>query len=239
MNQRKLGFVRAKQKKVMVGSMIGWGGEDPGPRWLRPLLRTSFFVPCEVHAESSKNECNMYCLDCMRNALCSYCLAQHREHHVVQIRRSSYHDVIRESEVSKFIDVSWVQTYVINSHKIVFLNGRPQPRHGRGVTNTCEICGRSILDDSFRFCSLGCKLGGMKRDPGLTFALYPKHGRESLHGSESDESWVPRKLRKTSAFDCSTGVTLATSDGSISPATPPIVSYRTSRRKGIPRRAPF
>lgn len=225
--------------------MIRLENEDLGPSWLVPLLRTSFFAPCPIHGHSNKSECNMYCLDCMGNALCSYCLSHHKDHHVVQIRRSSYHNVIRVSEVQKFLDISSVQTYIINSAKIVFLNERPQPRPGKGVTNTCEICCRSLLD-SFRFCSLGCKLGGMKRDPQLTFALRPKHTRESMfQGSESEDSSTPKKLQKMMiAFDRSMEYSNSGDEtgnfSSISPSTPPINHCRRARRrKGIPHRAPF
>ncbi|KAI3427739.1 uncharacterized protein J3R85_009157 [Psidium guajava] len=243
----------------MVSPIIRMGDDDLSLPWLKPMLRASYFLPCPVHGVSNKSECNMFCLDCAGNALCSYCLDDHRDHRVVQIRRSSYHDVVRMNEIQKYIDISWVQTYVINSAKIVFLNARPQPRPGKGVTNTCEICRRS-LHDCFRFCSLGCKLNAMKRgdDPDLTFTLKLKPGRDALSGDfESDESSTPKKRRKPLCsgrlmdraalfsdikIDSGERLTWSGNDdaASISPGTPPIYNHSNARRrKGIPHRAPF
>ncbi|KAF8412799.1 hypothetical protein HHK36_000769 [Tetracentron sinense] len=201
---------------------MGVGGPDNEdnrwPSWLCPLLQTKFFVQCKFHANSHKSECNMYCLDCMNGALCSLCLAYHKDHQLIQIRRSSYHDVIRVSEIQKILDVTEVQTYIINSARIVFLNERPQPRPGKGVTNTCEVCDRGLLD-SFRFCSLGCKIAGTSKN-------YRKEKRSDSVSEESYSSCSSshgREKKKVQSF-----------------SPPTVVNYRTAKmRKGIPHRAPM
>nr|CAE04875.2 OSJNBa0086O06.23 [Oryza sativa Japonica Group]CAH67961.1 OSIGBa0142I02-OSIGBa0101B20.4 [Oryza sativa]CAH68537.2 OSJNBa0009P12.2 [Oryza sativa Japonica Group] len=223
----------------------GGGGECDGaenqrwPPWLKPLLATSFFGQCKLHADSHKSECNMYCLDCMNGALCSQCLSYHRDHHAIQIRRSSYHDVIRVSEIQKVLDITGVQTYIINSARVVFLNERPQPRPGKGVTNTCEVCERSLLD-TFRFCSLGCKIVGTSGD-------YRGRKRHAGGGIKKTKKLHKGAAAVPSDSDDSSTTTSGGSDKSsvvqsFTPSTPPATanSYRTGkRRKGVPHRSPF
>lgn len=138
------------------------------PGWLEALLSTRFFLACGAHPGSPRNECNMFCIDCRASAaaaFCYYCRShRHSSHRVIQIRRSSYHDVVRVTEVEDVLDIGGVQTYVINSARVLFLNERPQPRGagaaaGKAAASpyNCEICGRALLDP-FRFCSLGCKV---------------------------------------------------------------------------------
>ncbi|KAM0000775.1 putative transcription repressor PLATZ family [Helianthus debilis subsp. tardiflorus] len=205
------------------------------PLWLKPLLRENFFVQCKLHADSHKSECNMYCLDCVNGALCSVCLHHHQDHRAIQIRRSSYHDVIRVSEIQKFLDISSVQTYVINSAKVVFLNERPQPRPGKGVTNTCEVCDRGLLD-SFRFCSLGCKIVGTSVNFQRNMKISPEKKHLIMAVSDSDDSNNSASRLRQRSNHTNTRI------HSFSPSTPPqnATSFQTAkRRKGIPHRSPM
>ncbi|KAF7026152.1 hypothetical protein CFC21_038279 [Triticum aestivum] len=208
------------------------------PTWLELLLATQFFTICTNHLSSTRNECNLFCIDCeeSKGGFCYYCRSRHHStHRVIQIRRSSYHDVVRVAELKDILDISDVQTYVINSATVVFLNERPQHR-GCGVSAikassssyNCEICNRALLDP-FRFCSLGCNLKGIKEDMRTSVPI----------GDIIDYT------RKDDDTDSSnTSGNSGNNEGSCSdadyckdnPSPPRVIRHR---RKGIPQRAPF
>lgn len=225
------------------------------PPWLEPLLTTHFFTTCSVHPDAARSECNMYCLDCpSSSSFCFYCRSEaHDGHRVVQIRRSSYHDVVRAAEIQKVLDIGGVQTYVINSARVLFLNERPQPRQQAGgggggggsggskvasSQHACEICARSLLDP-FRFCSLGCKLVGIKRKGDACFLLgggdqeeeeaAAASGGSGGYGGGGGEGNVTGGLPERGGR--------AENDVRLSSTPPP--QHVSRRRKGIPHRAPF
>ncbi|CAK9178846.1 unnamed protein product [Ilex paraguariensis] len=203
------------------------------PPWLEPLLNTAFFSTCRTHQDAARSECNMYCLDCNGDAFCFYCRSsKHKDHQVIQIRRSSYHDVVRVSEIQKVLDISGVQTYVINSARVLFLNERPQPKTGKGVSHICEVCGRNLLDP-FRFCSLGCKLVGIKRNGNANFTL----GAENEVVMQRGEGISRRVISSSTTRE--EEELRGGSQQDICPPTPPPPPSNARRRKGIPHRAPF
>ncbi|KAK3434766.1 uncharacterized protein LOC104442025 [Eucalyptus grandis] len=229
--------IKPKNRRIMGGGGPDEEDNNRWPQWLKPLLQESFFVQCKIHADSHKSECNMFCLDCVNGPLCSLCLASHKDHRTIQIRRSSYHDVIRVSEIQKVLDITGVQTYIINSARVVFLNERPQPRPGKGVTNTCEVCERSLLD-SFRFCSLGCKIVGTSKN----FVKEKRNLRRSSMVSDDDsEDSYSSSSRPAGAGGHGGRRRASKKVQSFSPSTPPATapSFRIAkRRKGIPHRSP-
>ncbi|WOK91608.1 hypothetical protein Cni_G00299 [Canna indica] len=131
------------------------------PAWLEALDKLKFFASCSVHENARKNEKNVCCLDCC-TAICPHCLRSHRRHRLVQIRRYVYHDVVRLQDLDKLIDCSSVQSYTINSSKVIFLKKRPQSRQFKGSGNVCTSCDRT-LQEPYIHCSLECKVDYISR----------------------------------------------------------------------------
>ncbi|KAF9587638.1 hypothetical protein IFM89_004470 [Coptis chinensis] len=126
------------------------------PAWLEGLIGETFYELCGVHENLRKNEKNIFCLNCCRS-ICTHCHPSHASHHLLQVRRYVYHDVIRLNELEKLIDCSYVQPYTINRAKVMFLNQRPQARPSTGSPNVCLTCER-VLRDPYHFCCLSCKV---------------------------------------------------------------------------------
>ena len=100
---------------------------------------------------------------------------------VHQIRRSSYHNVVRVQDVCELMDVRYIQTYVINSARVVFLSERPHPRGKKDGAkddasasasssrrskvkdvdkkySTCAHCARTLQTPTADYCSISCKV---------------------------------------------------------------------------------
>ena len=105
----------------------------------------------------------------------------------LQIRRSSYHDVVRVRDVCRLFDARNIQTYVINGARVVFLNERPHPRGklSAGVSgsggdkkttardaagarrSSCRKCSRTLQSDTGWYCSIACKAAVAGKDLSL------------------------------------------------------------------------
>ncbi|XP_058751845.1 uncharacterized protein LOC131624940 [Vicia villosa] len=157
--------------------------------WLKKLLSiTTFFTLCEVHPNVPKNECNMFCLDCNDNPFCGSCITSgHKDHNVIQIRRSSYNDAVRTTDIYKFVDILGIQTYMINNSTIVFINKRDRSHPKRNnVSNfgymsdsLCKICKRNLVDPTY-FCSLECKFAWIEKEGGFFVSAKEKKELEFL-----------------------------------------------------------
>jgi hypothetical protein len=165
----------AEEEEEMVGYDLSVPPQKPA--WLEALLSEKFFVACMKHSTLKKNERNVFCVDC-NGGVCQHCVGAHRSHCLLQIRRYVYHDVIRLQDIQRLLDCSEVQTYIINSARVVFLNQRPQPRPSKGLGNACATCERS-LQESYSYCSVACKVDDVvvRQGRDLSSLLPPAGGR--------------------------------------------------------------
>ncbi|MCO5559202.1 hypothetical protein L7F22_012797 [Adiantum nelumboides] len=165
------------------GAPTGIASSREGPPWLEKFLSCTYFDPCAEH-QFNKNEKNHFCIDCIDGPLCSRgLLAEHAKHRTLQVRKASHADGVRVENVCKLLDISSIQTYIINNHKIVFLlrqtKGKlaAKPVDGTVAARHCQTCGR-LLSDLVKFCSIKCKLLGVRRQQEIgmpiTLSLSPE-----------------------------------------------------------------
>ncbi|CAI0392720.1 unnamed protein product [Linum tenue] len=202
------------------------------PAWLSGLMVERFFGSCVVHEERRKNEKNVFCLLCC-HAICPHCLpAEHHTHPFLQVRRYVYHDVVRVGDLEKLIDCSYIQSYTINSAKVIFVSERAQSRSGgKAATahNTCFACHR-MLQHPFHFCSLFCKVNHMVEEGEQLGSILAAAGSEDMAFSQfedlrMDADQMSKKKKKEGPSGFLQAGISALSFG--------------SRRKGAPHRAPL
>ncbi|CAL9148548.1 unnamed protein product [Musa hybrid cultivar] len=204
-------------------------GQNQRPAWLEQLLSTDFFGPCEAHKDIKKSEINIYCVDC-RCSMCANCLSlpssPHRRHRRLQIRRYVYQDVVRVLDIHKLLDCSKVQSYTVNSAKVLFLHPRNQSKSSKPNPGSplCNMCSRSVAEPN-RYCSVACKVFDDSKDA------------STAPVDESDRS-EPCLPHLTSDFEDEPDAEAsdASQDGSPDSPRP---GWRTRVRKGVPQRSPF
>lgn len=233
------------------------------PAWLEALLNDKFFGACARHLDLKKNESNIFCVDCAKS-ICQHCLSNHRSHRLLQVRRYVYHDVIRLLDMQKLLDCSQVQTYIINSARVVFLNQRPQSRPAKGLGNSCQTCDRS-LQDSYQYCSVSCKVDAvLSKEQDLSSLLHhcnslpfpdlftlspresPKDGKLDLDDELSPTSVLEETSSGSTANDVRWMLTCQSIDVPLVKkicrrvaAPQSVTRTSSSRRKGIPHRSPI
>lgn len=182
-----------------------------------------------------------------------------------QVRRSSYHDVVKVADMARLADISGIQSYVINGSKVLFLRRRPQPRPPKGAigASLCTICSRHLQDVSL-YCSIQCKLdsqAGVKHVSLRTLATtipstqtqlqqqQHMHANAHMHNSnntsQTDSGSSATRVSPSTPSHAVLGMMrssqihihhLHSSDGSESDTGSD--SHMSKRRKGLPHRAP-
>lgn len=140
-----------------------------------------------------------------------------------QVRRYVYHDVVRLGDLEKLIDCSCVQTYTINSAKVIFLKPRPQSRPFKGSGNICLTCDR-ILQEPFHFCSLSCKVDHVMTQGGDLSNILQHYGAGGGGGggtADPDRLAFPRfeNLRVVDGSDLDDDVQVVTPDSTLEDPT--------------------
>nr|XP_043630569.1 protein RGF1 INDUCIBLE TRANSCRIPTION FACTOR 1 [Erigeron canadensis] len=209
------------------------------PTWLESLLTEKFFEACIVHEDAKKNEKNIFCIDCC-GTICPHCIYLHNSHRLLQIRKYVYHNVIRVEDAEKLMDCAYVQAYVANKAKCVFLNPRPQTKPCRNSSSICISCDRS-LQYPYVFCSISCKINQILRDKEMMSKYLHECKVLTLPEPGSEDGFMtPESVHEPVLLFGSTEIVRKKRSSKYEVPTAELMTETTvNRRKSMPCRSPI
>nr|CAB3501531.1 unnamed protein product [Digitaria exilis] len=83
--------------------------EGGKPAWLKALVRTRFWEPCDEHRGVTRGQRSLFCVHCYE-AMCPHCRHHEPGHHLLKIRRYGYRSVVDANDMKALgVDVSNLQ----------------------------------------------------------------------------------------------------------------------------------
>ncbi|RCV44427.1 hypothetical protein SETIT_9G373300v2 [Setaria italica] len=227
-----------------VPAVVSVGEEEKKPEWFNVLLRTNFWEPCMEHAAENRAEKCMFCLHCY-NVSCPHCTHDEPGHRLLKIRRYVYRSVVLAKDMQNLdIDVSRIQTYIINGQRVVHLRPMNRSKLFRPPAGTpgCLTCGCWLRVWPNSFCSLTCQeevdvsqddFSGPEAE-----RRYRSHQTNMLE--ETGPSEEPPEAQEDHVPEAQEDhVPEVAEQENEPPAASQSRSFRRRGRKGVPNRAPF
>lgn len=94
--------------------------EEGKPAWLKALVRTRFWEPCDEHKGLTRCQGTLFCVQCYE-VMCPHCRHDEPGHRLLKIWRYGYRSVVVAKDMKALgVDVSNLQVYEYCTLKVFF-----------------------------------------------------------------------------------------------------------------------